>query len=392
MPPIKIACVTTYDLNDTSTWPVGWTGICSNTYKAAKGFEALSLSIEYVGPLARKYSLLNRAKCRLYERELRKRYFREADTTVLKSYAHQINRRIEATNPDIIWCHENALPIAYLRTKAPVVLWTDATLASLIDWYPYFTNLCAESVRQIHALEEAALKHCALAIYPSQWAAQTAIEIYNIDPAKLKIVPFGPNMESGRTRHEIELTINSRPASPCKLIFIGTHWMRKGGDVAAQVAAALNAAGIQTELTVIGCSPPVEEPIPDFLRVVGYLDRAKQHDLEKLTNLIAQSHFLILPTKADCFPSVLTEANSFGVPSLTTRVGGLESLVHNGVNGMTFPLAASVSDYCGYIAAIMNDKASYSALALSSYDEQRRRLNWTVACEDVKRLMTTLVN
>jgi len=184
----------------------------------------------------------------------------------------------------VIWCHENALPIAYLRSKEPVVLWTDATLASLVDWYPYFTKLCAESVRQIHALESAALEHCALAIYPSKWAAQTAIDTYKVDPAKLRVVPFGPNMESGQTREEIERTIDSRPSHPCKLIFIGTHWLRKGGDVAAQVAVALNKAEIQTELTVIGCSPPADERIPDFVNVVGYLDRTKAQDLETMTH------------------------------------------------------------------------------------------------------------
>ncbi len=387
---MKISCVTTYDLNDTSTWPVGWTGICSNTYRAAKGFEALSIPVDYIGPLARRYSLTNRAKCRLYERELHKRYFREADTAVLKNYARQINRRVADAKSDVIWCHENALPIAALRSKQPVVLWTDATLASLINWYPYFTNLCAESVRQIHAVEKAALKNCALAIYPSQWAAQTAIDIYDIHPAKLRVVPFGPNMESGRTRDEIERIIDGRPSSPCKLLFIGTHWLRKGGDVAAKVAAALNKAGVQTELTVIGCSPPIDEPLPDSLQIVGYLNRAKPSDLQTLRELIAQSHFLVLPTRADCFPSVLTEANSFGVPSITTRVGGLNSLVHDGRNGMTFPLTAPASDYCDYIAALMGDKERYRALALSSYDEQRTRLNWTVACGSVKQLMVQL--
>jgi len=388
---MKIACVTTYDLNDRSTWSPGWIGICSSTYRAAKTFEALSLPIDYVGPLSRQYSLLNRAKSRLYERELRKRYFREGDPPVVRSYARQIARRLATSDADVVWCHENVVPIACLRSEKPIVLWTDATLASMIDWYPYFSNLCAESIRQIHAIERSALRNCALAIYPSEWAAQAAIETYDIDPLKVKVVPYGPNIESRKTRTEIETIVDSRPPTPCKLLFIGTDWIRKGGDIAAQVTASLNERGFSTQLTVIGCSPPVHEHVPDFLRIIGYLDRAKPQDVEALQELITQSHLLLLPTRADCFPSVLTEANSFGVPALTTKVGGLESLVHDGRNGMTFPLDASTSQYCDYITALVTDPERYRALALSSFDEQQTRLSWFVSCEKVKQLMTNLL-
>lgn len=388
---MKIACVTTYDLNDRSTWPRGWIGICSCTYRAAKTFEALSLGVEYVGPLSHHYSLLSRAKFRLWKRGLHKRHYIEVDRSAVRSYARQIAKKLAASKADAVWCHENAVPIAYLRSQVPIVLWTDATLASMIDWYPYFAELCGESVREIYAVEKAALQNCSLIVYPSQWAAQSAIDTYGIDSSKIKVVPYGPNMESGKTRSEVEAIVDSRPAAPCRLLFIGTDWIRKGGNVAAQVAASLNESGLEAELTVVGCSPSALEPLQSFLKIAGYLDTSKPKDAEELRNLIARSHFLLLPTTADCFPSVLTEANSFGVPALATKVGGLETQIHDGLNGMTFRLDAPVSQYCDFITALMADRERYRALALSSFDQQHTRLNWSVSCAEVSQLITELI-
>ena len=38
----------------------------------------------------------------------------------------------------------------------------------------------------------------------------------------------------------------------CKLLFIGSDWYRKGGDIAVEIAGSLNAMGLKTELTMLG--------------------------------------------------------------------------------------------------------------------------------------------
>ena len=104
-----------------------------------------------------------------------------------------------------------------------------------------------------------------------------------------------------------------------------------------------------------------------------------------------ESHFLILPSKADCSPHVLAEANSFGLPCLTTNVGGIPGIIRDGVNGKLFALEASARDYCDFVVNQLADPQRYRRLMLASFQEFQTRLNWRVACEQVSALLEGLV-
>ena len=58
---------------------------------------------------------------------------------------------------------------------------------------------------------------------------------------------------------------------------------------------------------------------------------------DTLYRAFAESHFLVLPTQADCTPLVIAEANAFGVPCLVSVLGGLPTLVQDGQNGRLYP-------------------------------------------------------
>jgi glycosyltransferase involved in cell wall biosynthesis len=135
--------------------------------------------------------------------------------------------------------------------------------------------------------------------------------------------------------------------------------------------------GFRTELNVVGCKPPV--PVPEFIKVHGYVSKRSEKGQEYLSRLFSQAHFLLLPTRAECSSIVLAEAGSFGVPSITTSVGGLSTVIKNNVNGKLFPLGADVNEYCRYIKGTLGQRAMYHKLALGSFYEYEHRLNWDVA-------------
>ena len=80
----------------------------------------------------------------------------------------------------------------------------------MIDFYPGWSNLCNETLRDAHGLEQNALSNCRLAIYSSNWAAETAINNYRVDPDKVKVVPFGANVESVRDLNDIRKIVARR--------------------------------------------------------------------------------------------------------------------------------------------------------------------------------------
>jgi glycosyltransferase involved in cell wall biosynthesis len=378
---MKAAFVTEYDARDITSW----SGL---SYHISDALETAGVSIEYVGPLKYKFGWGARLKRKIYTKLLRQGFHAFLQPEWAEFTAQQINERLEISNANVVLCpHPQTL--GRLRCNRPTVLWSDATFAGLLNFYSDYTNLCAETIRNGHALDQHALNQCRLAIFASEWAAQTAIETYHTDPVKVKVVPFGANIECHRTRSDIEQLMASRPSHECRLIFIGRIWERKGGDLAVEVAQRLNEAGLPTTLTMIGGKPPPGKQLPPFVQSLGFINKSTAEGRRRFDQLLGESHFLILPTRADCFGVVFCEASSFGVPSLTTSVGGVPSAVRDGVNGKTFPLSAPAQDWADHIRGLFARFPEYQNLARSSFGEYEARLNWKVSARKVRELLET---
>jgi glycosyltransferase involved in cell wall biosynthesis len=384
---MKIAYVTTYDTIDRNKF-----GGCG--YYMIQSLRNQALQLENIGTLKQKYYYrsLFKTKEYFYNRLLKKKYARSIDQILLKDYKRQISRKLKNLNVDILisLMSHGSQPVAYLECKQPIVIWADAPFVSVIDFYPSFSNLCRETIKDGIANEKSALTNCSLAIYTSEWSAQIVLKHYNIDPAKVKVVPFGPCFECDRNLADVRMIVNSRPSNKCKLLFLGIDWHRKGGDITLKVAKELNKMGLDTELTIVGCHPKISESLPNFVKILGYLNKSTKEGLGEISRLLSESHFLILPTKADVTPIVFPEANSFGVPSITTNVGGITTTIKDDLNGKTFPKDADTAEYCNYIFNLFSDYNQYKNLALSSFIEYQTRLNWSVAGQTVKTLMKEL--
>ena len=241
-----------------------------------------------------------------------------------------------------------------------------------------------------HKMEKLALEKCDLAIYSSDWAAKSAVDFYRADPNKVKVVPFGANIEHDFKYDDIKQAIESRPSNICKLLFLGVDWLRKGGNTAYLIAKQLNQSGLKTELTVVGCQPQIDEPIPQFVKPKGFIKKSTLEGKKRLNKLILESHFLILPSLADCTPIAFPEANSFGVPSISRNVGGISTIIKDNINGKLFELDSDIDEYCIYIQELFLDYEKYKQLAFSSFNEYKTRLNWSVAGKTMKNLLKNI--
>lgn len=379
---MKIGYITTYDATDVNNW----SGL---GYYISKALKEQFEEFYYIGNLREKYSTLFKFKTVISKYIFNKNYLRRREPIILRSYAHQVGEELSGVKIDIVFS-PTTLPIAYLEIDRPIVFWTDATFAGMIDFYPNFSNLGEETVKNGNAMEKSALDRCRLAIYSSEWAAQTAINYYEIDPSKVKIVPFGANIHCNRNFGDIRKIVNSRPSNKCKLLFLGVDWLRKGGDMAFKIAKELNKSGLETELTIAGCQPTIEKPVPNFVRSLGFISKSTEKGSKKINDLLAESHFLILPSRAEAFGIVFCEANSFGVPCLSTNVGGIPTVIKDGLNGKLFSKDANITEYCTYISNLFLNYSQYKNLALSSFNEYQSRLNWSVAGHSVKKLLMEL--
>lgn len=385
---MKIAYATTYDAQSL-TGSNEWSG---SGYYISQSLKHQSMDLEYLGPLEEKFifKIVQKCKRRYYKFFQNTHYEKDSDLLVLKDYAHQLSKKLALTSADIVFS-ATIKPIVYLDSRQPIVFWADATCAGLVDFYPQYSNLCQESLENWHQMERIALQKCKLAIYASEWAAQTAIEHYNADPAKVKVVPFGANTDSCKTLNEIKDLIESRPSNKCKLLFLGVDWFRKGGDIALKVAEELNNLGLDTELTIVGCEPLVEGSLPSFVKPLGFISKSSTTGKERINQIIAESHFLILPSKAECYGVVFCEANSLGVPCISRKVGGIPTIIKPNINGNLFDINANITEYSTYIMRLFANYVNYKELALSTFDQYQSRLNWKVAGQTIKELLMTII-
>ena len=84
---------------------------------------------------------------------------------------------------------------------------------------------------------------------------------------------------------------------------------------------------------------------------------------------------------------VIAEDNSFGLPAITSDVGGIPTAVRNGLNGAAFPLEAFVEQAGAFILKTMQNTASYRQLAAGAFGQYEERLNWDVAGKRVRELL-----
>ncbi|HWA08596.1 MAG TPA: glycosyltransferase family 4 protein [Opitutaceae bacterium] len=328
----------------------------------------------------------------LYWRWLRhKRYLRYCDPRMLRSYAQQCERQLAALSVDAVFS-PSTWPLAYLETELPMVFWTDACFAGILGFYESFAEVAPPSIDAGHAVERRALHRCARAIYSSEWAAESARRYYDIDPAKISVVPFGGNFQEPPTLAEATALVGRREPTPCRLLLVGVDWKRKGADIAVETVGALNAAGVPSHLTIVGCRPPHgHPPLPDSVEVIPFIGKESAAERRRLREIYERSHFFIMPSRAEAFGIVYAEASAFGVPCLATRVGGLPSVIIDNVNGQLFSLEARGPEYAAYIRRVFADPAGYRELALSAAREGSTRLSWKVSGRRLAAILAELV-
>lgn len=378
---MKITYVTDYDAKDIHKW----SGL---GYYIAKSLEDQGCEITYLTLPVLKFSILHKIKMRLYKM-FGKTYLISRNLYFSKRYA-QLAKDMINESTDIIFC-PGTNPIAFFKTEKPIVFYTDATFAGMIGFYEHFNNLTKGTISNGNHLEQSALTNCTLGIYSSDWAAKTATDNYDVDPRKIVVIPFGSNIESSRTVDDIKNIINQKSKTTVKLLFLGVDWIRKGGEVALRTAERLNNMGIKTELHIAGIKS-LDFSLPSYVFLHGYVSKATQNGRDLIDSLLKESHFLILPTKADCTPIVYSEANSFGLPCISTNVGGIPTIIKDGVNGKLFTLMQTDEDYADYINTMFSDMSSYEKLCLESFNRYESTLNWSVTGKKIVDLLTEIKN
>jgi len=276
--------------------------------------------------------------------------------------------------------------VAGVKTNIPIVYCSDATCSLYLK--DYKIELEPEEIELEEREEALAISKASKLVYPSAWAANSAISDYQAEPNKIKLVPFGANLDDCDLASAV---LSKKQHQVCRLLFVGKDWDRKGGNLAFDTLICLQKMGIDAELVMVGSKLP-EKVRSDKLTVIPYLNKNDPQQRQQLNELFFRANFLIFPTRAECYGIVLCEANAFGLPTLATDVGGISTIIENGKNGYMLPLSATGNDYANLIAKLFFARELYNQLVLASRKEYERRLNWNKWAESMEEVFLSLVN
>ncbi len=240
---------------------------------------------------------------------------------------------------------------------------------------------------------------CADLMLASTGAERDQLEMLYSAPAdRIEIVPPGVDHEIFHpvdARHRADerhvLGIGDAPA----LLFAGRIQPLKGADLAVQTLA--------------------EVPDPDAVLLIvggpsgpdGGVELARLHELAaklELTDRVRfvppQSHaelaryyravdVCLVPSHSESFGLVALEAAACGTPVVAAAVGGLCSLVDDGVTGSLVD-SRDPTDYAQPIARLLADPERARAMGVAA-EARSRRYGWSMTAARLRRLYTDLL-
>jgi len=144
---------------------------------------------------------------------------------------------------------------------------------------------------------------------------------YGVDPARVRVVGAGPNVEPGEG--------DAPAARERALLFVGRSFVPKGGRDLLAAFERVRAAHPDARLWIVSRDPP--DWLPPGAEHLGVLDR------RALARRYAAASFFVLPTLRECFGLSFLEAMAFGVPCIGTRIEAIPEIVADGETGLLVP-------------------------------------------------------
>lgn len=155
----------------------------------------------------------------------------------------------------------------------------------------------------------------------SRWYRDWLVERHGLPAERVHVVGAGVNV------------VADAPPEPRaggrRVLFVGSEFLRKGGDLVVDAVACLRAGGDDVVLTVAG---PTKWPLPGeppaFVTFAGRVERAVVAELLRTHDVFA------MPSRFEAYGIAFLEAQAAGLPVVARRAFAMPELVDDGVTGL----------------------------------------------------------
>jgi glycosyltransferase involved in cell wall biosynthesis len=205
--------------------------------------------------------------------------------------------------------------------RPPHVAFLDYTMALAERQWPAWAAFADDRERQAWRDLERDAYHGARHLFcMSEAVRESLIRDYGVACARITVV--------GGSGDFIEPYAGERTYGGRNVIFNGSDFKRKGGDLAVAAFARVREAIPDATLHVVGaCSAPRQPRV----KLLGNVPR------QELDRLLRQSDVVLAPSRCDPFPGFVIEAMNFGAVPVVSAADGLPEIVRHGEDGFVVP-------------------------------------------------------
>lgn len=182
------------------------------------------------------------------------------------------------------------------------------------DW----SLLSAKRLEQRVAIQAHCYEQAVACCVTSSWGAESIVNDYGVDPAKVHVVGIG-------SRFEPRAVV--RDWSVPRFLFVGMNWERKNGDAIVRAFREVRQRYPAAELHLVGRHPELAEP---GIVCHGVLALGDRDAVVRLAALYDQATCYAMPSVHEPSAMAYLEAAASGIPSIGTTVGGSAELIGDG--------------------------------------------------------------
>lgn len=250
-------------------------------------------------------------------------------------------------------------------------------------------------------IERQAVRDAAAVVAASEIEAGELTQMYGIERRKLAVIPCGVDPEVFRPIRQADAR-EALGRDQCErlIVFVGRIEQIKGVDVLLKSLGLLffRRPELRSEvcLVVVGGALDPDDDAPETEKLVELRRLVHAHRMEDNVDFVgsaaqerlalwyAAADLCAVPSLTESFGLVALEAMACGTPVVATRVGGLQTVVEDGVSGLLVP-AGDYQALAEGMAQVLTDHRLRMHLAHGAR-ERAEGFTWTRVGDEIETL------
>jgi glycogen synthase len=253
-------------------------------------------------------------------------------------------------------------------TKRRFGMYLDYTMAQAArDWPAWAAFESQSELSRWLAVEKRAYEQAETIFTMGASTAMAVIADYGIPEGKVRVVGSASDFDQPFR--------GTRSFGSQVILFQGSEFERKGGDVLLDAFAKVRASLPSASLTIIGTDRPIQDIGVSVLGIVPPT---------KVRELLLQADVVAAPARCDPFTAFVIEAMNYGTPSVVTRTSGISEQIKGGglvLERLDAELLAEA------LIALLTDQKRLKTMSESARQVIADTLNWNaVAAKIAERI------